>query len=68
MTRTRRSRLWHTHAPFLPFWPELPRRSLAVRSVEQTFGAFADLVHPRLSGYGDEVAPGRLTAPAAAGG
>ena len=33
--------------PRIPFWPELPRRSPHARSVEQTFGAFADLVRPR---------------------
>jgi len=35
--------------PIIPFWPELPRRSPEARSVEQTFGAFADLVRPRLA-------------------
>jgi hypothetical protein len=33
-----------------------------VRSVEQTFGAFADLVRPRRTGLGSEVLPGRLAA------
>ena len=42
------------------FWPELPRRSPHARSVEQTFGAFADLVRPRSTGAGYEVMPGQL--------
>ena len=46
--------------PRIPFWPELPRRSPHARSVEQTFGAFADLVRPRSTGAGYEVMPGQL--------
>jgi hypothetical protein len=46
--------------PLIPFWPELPQRSPHARSVEQTFGAFADLVRPRSTGSGYEVIPGRL--------
>jgi hypothetical protein len=46
--------------PLIPFWPELPRRSLHARSVEQTFGAFADLVRPCRTGSGYEVVPGQL--------
>ena len=48
--------------PVIPFWPELPRRSPETRSVEQTFGAFADLLRPRLDRYGYEVVPGQLAA------
>jgi hypothetical protein len=48
--------------PLLPFWPELPRRSPHARSVEQTFGACADLVRPWRTGSGYEVIPGRLAA------
>jgi hypothetical protein len=48
--------------PLIPFWPELPRRSPQARSVEQTFGPFADLLRPRLDSYGYEVVPGQLTA------
>jgi len=48
--------------PLIPFWPELPRRSLHARSVEQTFGAFADLVRPSRTGSGYEVVPGQLVA------
>ena len=47
--------------PLIPFWPELPQHSLGARCVEQTFSAFADLVRPRLTGSGYEVAPGQLT-------
>jgi hypothetical protein len=46
--------------PLIPFWPELPRCSPETRSVEQTFGAFADLLRPRLDSYGYEVVPGQL--------
>ena len=46
----------------IPFWPELPQCSPEARSVEQTFGAFADLVRPRLDSYGYEVVPGQLPA------
>jgi hypothetical protein len=46
--------------PHLPFWPELPQRSPQARSVEQTFGAFADLVRPCRIGSGYEVVPGKL--------
>jgi hypothetical protein len=46
--------------PLIPFWPELPQRSLEARSVEQTFSAFADLVRPCRTGSGYEVMPGRL--------
>ena len=48
--------------PLVPFWPELPQHSLEARMVEQTFTAFADLVHPRRTGSGYEVVPGRLAA------
>ena len=48
--------------PVIPFWPELPRCSPEARSVEQTFGAFADLLRPRLDSYGYEVVPGQLAA------
>ena len=48
--------------PLIPFWPELPQRSPHARSVEQTFGAFADLVRPWRTGSGYEVIPGRLAA------
>src|SRR5262245_35118523 len=47
-------------SPLLSFWPELPQRSPYARSVEQTFGAFADLVRPCRTGSGYEVAPGQL--------
>jgi len=46
--------------PLVPFWPELPRRSPDARIVEQTLGAFVDLVRPRRTGSGYEVMPGRL--------
>jgi hypothetical protein len=46
--------------PQVPFWPELPQRSPTARSVEQTFGAFADLVQPRQADYGYEAALGKL--------
>ena len=48
--------------PRLPFWPELPRRSPHARSVEQTIGAFTDLVRPCRTGAGYEVMPGQLAA------
>jgi hypothetical protein len=48
--------------PHIPFWPELPQRSPNARSVEQTFGAFADLVRPCRIGSGYEVVPGQLAA------
>ena len=48
--------------PLIPFWPELPRRSPEARSVEQTFGPFADLLRPRLDSYGYEVVPRQLGA------
>jgi hypothetical protein len=52
---------WVAHTcPLLPFWPELPQHSPHARSVEQTFGAFADLVRPRHTGAGYEVMPGQL--------
>ena len=46
--------------PRIPFWPELPQRSPHARSIEQTFGAFSDLVRPWRTGSGYEVVPGRL--------
>src|SRR5262245_53229706 len=48
--------------PHIPFWPELPQRSPHAPSVEQTFGAFADLVRPCRIGSGYEVLPGQLAA------
>ena len=45
-----------------PFWPELPRHSPHARSVEQTIGAFMDLVRPCRTGSGYEVVPGQLAA------
>ena len=48
--------------PRIPFWPELPRHSPHARSVEQTIGAFTDLVRPCRTGSGYEVVPGQLAA------
>lgn len=48
--------------PDVPFWPELPQRSLQEQSVEQILGAFADLLRPRPAGYGYDIAPGQTGA------
>jgi hypothetical protein len=45
-------------SPEVPFWPQLPRRSMEESVIGQGFGIVADLVEPRRGGYGYQVREG----------
>jgi hypothetical protein len=49
-------------SPEVPFWPQLPQRSVSESAIGQGLGCLAGLVEPRNQGYGYEVKAGQIDA------
>jgi hypothetical protein len=47
-------------SPQVPFWPQLPQRSVRETAIAQGLGCLADLIEPRSEGYGYQVKEGKL--------